>query len=146
MASSNNNFTITYPAQLRYLLQWFQEFSEMQKSNFLPILLNKFSTKTNVNGLIPGLENLATGQNRRPPTLFQCRMKLFEEWAQNWSDNEKEQLINSLKSLDEDFMKKYEEQLPSSSGNVASVNLNNNNEMVNGDHKEEDVDLEDNII
>lgn len=148
-AVSNNDFTPTFQSQLRYLTQWFHEWSEMQRYDFLPILLIKFSPKSTLNGVIPSLEGLTTEESSRPPSLFQCRIKLFRDWTTNWSDNEKEQFINALKSIDEDFMKKYEEELTSSTSEKLS---NNNNSITvkeivtNGDHKEQDVDLEDNII
>uniref|UniRef100_A0A8D8R6A7 Uncharacterized protein C14orf119 n=1 Tax=Cacopsylla melanoneura TaxID=428564 RepID=A0A8D8R6A7_9HEMI len=149
MGSATNDFTPTFPSQLRYLNQWFTEWSEMQRYDFLPILLNKFSTQSKINGIIPSLESLSTEENARPPSLFQCRIKLFNEWTTNWSDNDKEQFINSLKNIDEEFLKKYEEELMSSSSDKL-INNNNNDTvkeiLTNGDHKEQDVDLEDNII
>lgn len=150
MGSTNNDFTPTFQSQLRYLNQWFHEWSEMQRYDFLPVLLNKFSGKTSMNGIIPNLQSLSTEDSTRPPSLFQCRIKLFQEWTTNWSDSEKEQFINSLKSIDEEFMKKYDEEFMSaSSEKISNINNNNNDSkeiMLNGDHKEQDVDLEDNII
>ncbi|KAI5706410.1 uncharacterized protein C14orf119 [Diaphorina citri] len=146
MGSASNDFTPTFQTQLRYLNQWFLEWSEMQRCDFLPILLNKFSSKSTMNGIIPSLESLSTEENNRPPSLFQCRIKLFHDWTTNWTDIEKEQFVNSLKSIDEEFMKKYDEELMLSSSDKLETNNNVKEIITNGDHKEQDVDLEDNII
>ena len=107
---SGNAYTPATPAQIRYIVQWFQEWGEMQRSDFLPVLLKKFEdTKGNVNGLISSLDSCNVED--RPPSLFQCRIKLFNEWSENWTQSEKDQLLNELKSIDEEFYGKFEKRV-----------------------------------
>lgn len=56
--------------QLRYLLQWFSEFSELQKEDFLPILAAARGEKSDQ------LENALAFLNchDKPVSLFQCRV------------------------------------------------------------------------
>uniref|UniRef100_A0A1B6DWX9 Uncharacterized protein n=1 Tax=Clastoptera arizonana TaxID=38151 RepID=A0A1B6DWX9_9HEMI len=110
--ASSNGYVPSTQAQLGYIGQWFHEWSEMQRNDFLPILAQKFGTKGYVNGLLPGLEALNSFEDR-PPSLFQCRIKLFREWSDNWSQVEKEQLLSRIKSMDPDFLQKYEKELMS---------------------------------
>lgn len=112
-SNSNNGYVPNTPAQVGYLIQWFHEWSEMQRSDFLPILAQKFGTKNYVNGLLPGMDGISNLDDK-PPSLFQCRVKLFKEWTDSWSRSEKDQLLNHIKSVDPDFYKKYEEEINSS--------------------------------
>lgn len=108
--NSLNNVTPNFQTQRRYLLEWFNEFSDMQKNDFLPILVLKFGNKAYVNGLLPGMEAFGNLEDR-PPSIFQCRMKLFMEWAENWNQEEKENLLVKLKELDPTFSSKYEKEV-----------------------------------
>lgn len=92
--------------QLQYLLEWFQEFSSLQKEDFLHILTDKYS-QCNLSTFPESLGSLQVGD--RPPSIFQCRMKLFTEWFNNWSDEEKAELLIRLKMSDKNFMMKFEE-------------------------------------
>ena len=103
--------TLSNQAQIRYVIEWFQEWSEMQRDDFLGILMERCSNPALVNGLLSGLENLGTEDSNRPPSLFQCRTKLFREWSQNWSEQEKEVLVSSIKHIDRSFGEKYNQRL-----------------------------------
>lgn len=98
-------------AQLRYMIEWFQEWSEMQRNDFLGVLLENCGPSGLVNGLVTGLEKLDCEESDRPPSLFQCRVKLFREWSSNWSQHEKDSLLTAIKNADSKFAEKYEEKL-----------------------------------
>lgn len=99
-------------AQLRYVTEWFQEWSEMQRSDFLSILLEQCGPTGLVNGLVSRMETLGCSEGSdRPPSIFQCRVKLFREWSNNWSQQEKDTLLSSIKNTDPAFAEKYEEKL-----------------------------------
>lgn len=117
---STNGYVPTVPAQLGYIVQWFHEWSEMQRNDFLPILAQKFGAKGYVNGLLPGMENIANLDDK-PPSLFQCRIKLFREWSESWGQTEKDQLLKYIKDIDPGFVTKYEEELQSEEGKIHAV-------------------------
>ncbi|XP_077275151.1 uncharacterized protein LOC143904381 isoform X1 [Temnothorax americanus] len=100
-------------AQLRYVIEWFQEWSEMQRNDFLGVLLENCGPSGLVNGLVAGIEKLGCEGSDRPPSLFQCRVKLFREWSSTWSQCEKDSLLAAIKSTDSKFAEKYEERLSS---------------------------------
>ncbi|XP_063981842.1 uncharacterized protein C14orf119 [Diachasmimorpha longicaudata] len=109
MSSTN---PISNQAQLRYLVEWFQEWSEMQRGDFLGVLIACCGPRDLVNGLVPTIENLnCNEEGARPASLFQCRVKLFREWCQNWSQQDKESLLTSIKNIDPKFAEKYERRL-----------------------------------
>ncbi|KOC64690.1 Uncharacterized protein WH47_00193 [Habropoda laboriosa] len=104
--------TLSNEAQLGYVIEWFQEWSEMQRSDFLDILLEQCGPSGLVNGLVSRMESLGhANELDRPPSLFQCRVKLFREWSHNWSQEEKDSLLLSIKNTDPVFAEKYEEKL-----------------------------------
>lgn len=133
-----NTYTLTIVAQIRYLLQWFGEWSEMERADFLHVLVQGFLTNSDaVNGL-PPIEDNQCKEDRRPLSLFKCRIKLFTEWVQTWSDDDKESFLSGIRSMDENFAERYEQK--------ASVNIINNPEYVNGINGENDDKLIDEVI
>lgn len=113
VASSNSSaaYTPTIVAQIRYLLQWFGEWSEMERNDFLPVLVHGFRANGGaVNGLLPIMESLCK-EDGRPLSLFKCRIKLFTEWVQTWSEDDKENFLNNIRSMDVDFAQLYEQKI-----------------------------------
>lgn len=94
----------TKSEQLDYLVQWFLEYSDVQKDDFLMILIDKFSP--NEEGTLPDSLKILNVSDH-PPSIFQCRMKLFNEWFTNWSDEEKTDLLSRLSAIDEKFIEKF---------------------------------------
>lgn len=85
------------------IIKWFTEFSEMQKSDFFKILLEKYSeTKIDSDILTSLLCEVHVSDQR--PTIFKCRVKLFDEWFSNWSNEQKENLLVRLATADEQFV------------------------------------------
>lgn len=128
-SNANNGYVPNTRAQIGYLVQWFHEWSEMQRSDFLPILSQKFGNKSYVNGLLPGMEGISNLEDK-PPSLFQCRIKLFREWADSWSREEKDQFLNHIKTTDPEFIRKYDEELDSSVKSSPHEDVNSNDVQV----------------
>lgn len=85
------------------IVKWFTEFSEMQKSDFFKILLQKYAGTKIDSDIITSLLK-ETQISDHPPTIFKCRVKLFDEWFSNWSDEQKEDLLTRLSTADENFV------------------------------------------
>ena len=49
----------------------------------------------------------------RPASIFQCRMKLFNEWFGQWSDEEKQELLVRLRNVNSKFMDQFQVNLES---------------------------------
>ncbi|XP_065364054.1 putative uncharacterized protein DDB_G0289963 [Calliphora vicina] len=109
---SMNNLTID--GEFRYIVQWFNEWSELQRDDFVPILVKYITgthtnedddndelaaaaatTPVNMNGLPNDLEF-----NGRPMSLFQCRIKLFNQWNRRWPSEFKEKLQQKIGEID----------------------------------------------
>ncbi|RWS12310.1 uncharacterized protein B4U79_14221 [Dinothrombium tinctorium] len=136
MRIGHNNGVITRSEEMAYLATWFAEFSEMQKDDFFKILVNKYGgadcddTATAAASMVNGVNGLQV--NDRPPSIFKCRMKLFNEWFTNWSDEEKQDFLIRLKNIDADFMDKFYKQLDNNTGTLNTVTV-----AVNGSAEEQ---------
>lgn len=66
---------LSHDGELRYIIQWFAEWSGFQRDDFLPILadyLGKDNSGTYVNGMVSSLAGASCID--KPMSLFQCRV------------------------------------------------------------------------
>lgn len=138
MGSSSNMYTPAVADQLRYMTQWFKEWSEMQRGDFLPILIQSFTNNESVNGLVTNMNDMCSIEDRRL-SIFQCRIKLFKEWSERWSAEEKNQLLNDLQNIDDDFVNKYKEKLGGNDCGVDDIEtLKTEHSTLNGNIEEQE--------
>ncbi|XP_071527545.1 uncharacterized protein [Panulirus ornatus] len=95
--------------QVNFLSQWFVSWSEMQREDFLPILVQAYQPRDHINGLLGGIESLSV-QGRRP-SLFDCQIKLFHDWFGTWTENERNRLLEHLREIDPGFMSQYDKKI-----------------------------------
>lgn len=104
--TSNGSYNLTVDGELRYLVQWFGEWSDFQREDFVPYLVSYLSCQsgggTYVNGLISAMAQINPGQDK-PMSLFQCRVKLFNEWSGKWPEEFKSTLLERLDQIDSTF-------------------------------------------
>ncbi|KAF2881695.1 hypothetical protein ILUMI_24477 [Ignelater luminosus] len=113
---------ISSEAQIRYLIQWFTEWSELQRSDFLPILAEKYSNKVYVNGIVNHIS--AVNCQDKPMSLFECRIKLFKEWFAHWNPEQKEGFLKKLTDIDPSFAEKLNAELQNGVTNDENHNTN----------------------
>ncbi|XP_052866881.1 uncharacterized protein C14orf119 [Anopheles cruzii] len=101
--ASNGAYNLTVDGELRYLLQWFEEWSDFQREDFVPFMVSYLSRQhsgaSHVNGIIGAMVQLNPGQDK-PMSLFQCRVKLFNEWSIKWPEEFKIKLMDRLEQID----------------------------------------------
>lgn len=61
-------------AQIRYLIQWFHEWSDLQRQDFLPVMAEKYANKVYMNGIVNSISNVNCRD--KPMSLFECRVIL----------------------------------------------------------------------
>ena len=81
---SNNRADLSGDQRMNYFLAWFNQWSELQKSDFVVVLAEKMaggSAKTLSNGDVSDefdSLNVNGGEHlKKPPSLFTCQVKLF---------------------------------------------------------------------
>jgi hypothetical protein len=135
VANANGSaYTPTVVAQVRYMLQWFGEWSEMERGDFLPVLVHGFGTNGGAANGLPAIMETLCKEEGRPLSLFKCRIKLFTEWVQTWSDDDKDSFLSGIRSMDTDFAERYEQKAV---GYVVSSSEHCNG--INGDENPEEL-------
>ena len=79
---SNNRADLSGDQRMNYFLAWFNQWSELQKSDFVKVLSDKMSGRSSmVNGDVSdefdSLNMNGGDQVKKPPSLFACQLKLF---------------------------------------------------------------------
>lgn len=95
---SGNNLSVD--GELRYIIQWFNEWSELQREDFLPIVVNyltKDRAALHMNGVVNSLS--AASFDEKPMSLFQCRVSRFLVWFLPPRADQSFQFINSMEQF-----------------------------------------------
>jgi len=116
------------------MLQWFGEWSEMERGDFLPVLVHGFGSNGGAANGLPAIMETLCKEEGRPLSLFKCRIKLFTEWVQTWSDDDKDSFLSGIRSMDADFAERYEQKAV---GYVVSSSEHCNG--INGDENPEEL-------
>jgi hypothetical protein len=81
---SNNRADLSGDQRMNYFLAWFNQWSELQKSDFVKVLAPKMaggSSTTFINGDVSdefdSLHVNGGDHAKKPPSLFTCQIKLF---------------------------------------------------------------------
>ncbi|GFS24754.1 chromosome 14 open reading frame 119 [Elysia marginata] len=93
--------------EIQCVTHWFKSWSPFQKQDFLKDLLDKL-VPNNLDTLFDSMKGL--GVSDRPPSIFQCQLKLFSEWFGEWNDAERNDFLLRLRGLDSEFVKTFEEE------------------------------------
>uniref|UniRef100_A0A182QRE1 Uncharacterized protein n=1 Tax=Anopheles farauti TaxID=69004 RepID=A0A182QRE1_9DIPT len=119
--TSNGAYNLTVDGELRYLVQWFGEWSDFQREDFVPYLVSYLSQQSGgavyMNGLISAMSQINPGADK-PMSLFQCRVKLFNEWCIKWPEEFKAKLLERLEQIDGTFGVRIRAQLDNSTAPV----------------------------
>lgn len=77
---AGNNLSID--GELRYIIQWFAEWSELQREDFLPIVV-EYLTKDRSTHYMNGVVNsmAAASFDEKPMSLFQCRVSVTSDFT-----------------------------------------------------------------
>ncbi|XP_021945678.1 uncharacterized protein LOC110843928 [Folsomia candida] len=107
--------TSTYSpeSQMNFVIQWFRGWSEFQKEDFVIVLSqlikqggdldkNGVGDDATENNLVNGFKGLQTTSGR-PPSLFTCQVKLFNEWWTSWPSAERDKMSVLFKEADPKF-------------------------------------------
>ena len=93
----------------------------MQKGDFMKDLVDK-AVPANVDTLFNSMHTLNVRD--RPPSIFQCQLRLFSQWFELWTDKERNEFMLKLQMTDPEFVANFDEQvkLASESSNSAMQN------------------------
>ncbi|XP_075425222.1 uncharacterized protein C14orf119 homolog [Ascaphus truei] len=102
------------PAQeMRCVLHWFSGWTASQHQRFRQDLLGK---------AVPGklcllLEGLGSLQLcAPPPSLFQCQLRLWDQWFQGWDEDERNEFLRRLEEQEPDFVAAFYREVAGTAG------------------------------
>ncbi|CAL1530495.1 unnamed protein product [Lymnaea stagnalis] len=93
--------------EIQCVLHWFTTWSHLQKQDFLKDLLDKLIPNY-VDSLFDSMKSL--GVSDKPPSIFQCQLKLFSQWFSNWTDAERKDFMIKIQCIDPGFVATFNEQ------------------------------------
>ncbi|XP_054732051.1 uncharacterized protein LOC129240328 [Anastrepha obliqua] len=119
-----NNLSID--GEFRYIIQWFNEWSELQRDDFVPVLVEYLlqgeAGEVYMNGMVNSVA--LTGIQDKPMSLFQCRIKLFREWNKKWPLELKHKLQEKIVEIDSKVGEKITNEIKSHGGEPLIIETN----------------------
>lgn len=103
MGSRDNSVPLSFVTlqEQRCVLSWFLGWNAVQKQRFLEDLISK-AVPGKVSSLLDQLNTLQV--NDRPPNIFECQLRLWTQWFDTWSEEERNAFLNSLEEKDPTFV------------------------------------------
>lgn len=73
---------LTIDGELQYMVQWFSEWSELQREDFLPVFVEFLSAASGSSAALNGITSHLSGATLadKPMSLFQCRVSANSNW------------------------------------------------------------------
>ena len=99
--------------EITSVIHWFKSWSDFQKQDFLKNLVEK-AVPQKVSTLFDAMTSLNVQD--KPPSIFKCQLKLFDQWFCEWSEYERNSFMQQLEEIDQDFVNAFNAQVAATSG------------------------------
>lgn len=90
--------------ELRCVLNWFSNWEEQQRDQFLNVLIEK-AVPPDIDQLFQGLDQLTLNSSFQ--SVFQCQLRLFSQWFDAWTCLHRNKLLYNLHLKDPSFVEKF---------------------------------------
>ena len=82
-------------------LSWFSQWSPTQREQFLCTVdersRNKYVvTDLTIDSLMSQLSEVSLNNDKEGPSVFECQLKIFSKWYENWDVSARTEFVNSL--------------------------------------------------
>ena len=85
----------------------------MQRDDFMADLIEK-AVPHKVSALFDAMNMLNVTD--KPPSIFTCQLKLFDQWFDGWSDKDRNDFLLRLEQIDSNFVSRFNENIANTSG------------------------------
>ncbi|XP_005994476.1 uncharacterized protein C14orf119 homolog [Latimeria chalumnae] len=99
--------------EMRCVLHWFSGWSSTQRERFLRDLVAK-AVPSKVCALLDGLEQLNVVD--QPPNIFECQLRLWNQWFENWTEHERNDFLGQLEAGDPTFVGRFYQEVAGTAG------------------------------
>ncbi|PIK54385.1 hypothetical protein BSL78_08703 [Apostichopus japonicus] len=90
--------------EISTVVHWFTQWRRFQLQDFMTDLVNK-AVPPDVDSLFDAMQNFHVKD--KPPTMFQCQLKLFSQWFNNWSEKERDTFVRHLGEKNPAFVQEF---------------------------------------
>ncbi|XP_053420086.1 uncharacterized protein C14orf119 homolog, partial [Nycticebus coucang] len=92
--------------EMKYVLHWFAGWSSPQRECFIQDLVAK-AVPGKLQPILDGLEQVSMSGANRPPCIFECQLRLWDQWFRGWAEQERNEFIRQLEISEPDFVAKF---------------------------------------
>ncbi|XP_027991090.1 uncharacterized protein C14orf119 homolog isoform X2 [Eptesicus fuscus] len=101
--------------EMKCILHWFASWSGPQRERFLQDLVTK-AVPGKLQPLLEGLEQLSVSGANRPPCIFECQLRLWDQWFRGWAEEERNEFVRQLEVSEPDFVAKFYQAVAATAG------------------------------
>uniref|UniRef100_A0A7N5K5I9 Uncharacterized protein n=2 Tax=Ailuropoda melanoleuca TaxID=9646 RepID=A0A7N5K5I9_AILME len=101
--------------EMKCILHWFASWSGPQRDRFLQDLVAK-AVPGKLQPLLEGLEQLSVSGANRPPCIFECQLRLWDQWFRGWAEQERNEFVRQLEVSEPDFVAKFYQAVAATAG------------------------------
>ncbi|XP_004698531.1 uncharacterized protein C14orf119 homolog [Echinops telfairi] len=101
--------------EMKCILRWFASWSGPQRERFLQDLVAK-AVPGKLQPLLDGLEQLSMSGANRPPCIFECQLRLWDQWFRGWAEEERNEFVRQLEVSEPDFVAKFYQAVAATAG------------------------------
>uniref|UniRef100_A0A8C6MXA6 Uncharacterized protein n=1 Tax=Mus spicilegus TaxID=10103 RepID=A0A8C6MXA6_MUSSI len=101
--------------EMKCILHWFASWSGPQRERFLQDLVAK-AVPGKLQPLLDALEQLSMSAANRPPCIFECQLRLWDQWFRGWAEQERNEFVRQLEVSEPDFVAKFYQAVAATAG------------------------------
>ena len=115
MAVRNGLVTSAADEQMSAVLYWYENFTSSQRDAFMKDLLCK-AVPHKMFAVIDAMNGLTMDNELQ--SMFQCQMRLFDNWFRQWTVAQRNQFIEQLEQIDAPFVALLNSKIAETSGQL----------------------------
>lgn len=104
--------------EINCIVHWFKGWTSRQKDEFLKDLISK-AVPEKVDLLLEAIGNM--NMSDQAPSIFQCQMRLFGQWFDRWSIQERNFMVEKLESCEPQFVSDFYERVRATAGRFWTI-------------------------
>ncbi|KAM4873672.1 uncharacterized protein C14orf119 homolog [Thomomys bottae] len=101
--------------EMKCILHWFATWSGPQWERFLQDMVAK-AVPGKLQPLLDSLEQLSVSRTNCPSCIFECQLRLWDQWFRGWAEQERNEFVRQLEASEPDFVAKFYQAVAATAG------------------------------